>query len=400
MKKFKSINLKLLIAVLVLCLFGFVFIYSASSYSANINYGDSFFFVKKQIIGFVLGLAVLIFMIFFEYHNLYKIRYYILGLSILMLVMVFIPFISSSANGARRWINFFGISIQSSEIAKFGFVIFCSSYMSKNLKKMKTFIGTMPIIATGGIMCLLILLEPNLSVTLCLGMVMLFMLIIGGMRWKHFIIVLIPALLLVPLLIIIEPYRLSRLIAFANPWANPQNEGYQLIQSLYSLGAGGFFGVGLFNSRQKFLFLPFSESDFIFSIIGEEIGYIGILLVLSIYIFIIMEGIKIAINTKDRFGCYLSYGITMVIAFQVLINVAVISGSIPPTGIPLPFISAGGSSLMVFMASIGILLNIYKNNLYFDTQKENRQLKFNFFKKALKLKQHKNFKLNQHQSIK
>ena len=261
------------------------------------------------------------------------------------------------------WVGVGPLTIQSSEVAKFGFVIFASCYMSKNYAKMKTFWGLIPVIASGGIICLLILLEPNLSVTLCVGMVLICMLFVGGITWKHFLIIAIPALCLVPVLIIIEPYRLQRLMAFINPWANPQEEGFQLIQSLYSLGSGGLFGVGLFNSRQKYLFLPFSESDFIFSIIGEELGFVGCAAVCIVYILLIYEGIKIAYNAKDRLGGYLASGITALISAQLLINIAVVTGSIPPTGIPLPFISAGGTSLMVFMGAIGVLVNIANNEI-------------------------------------
>ena len=355
-------NIKLVILVVILTLFGMLMIYSASSYSADVNYGDSFYFVKKQAFGLLIGLGIMMGAFFFDYHKYQKLRWYILGIGLIMLVLVFIPGISISNYGARRWIGFGGFSIQSSEIAKFAFVIFAASYMSKNYQKMKTFKGFIPVVLAGGLTCLLILLEPNLSVTLCVGMVMLSMLVIGGINMKWFIAILIPALLLVPILIIIEPYRLQRLVAFINPWENPVDEGYQLIQSLYSLGAGGFFGVGLFNSRQKYLFLPFSESDFIFSIIGEEFGFFGCLLVCLIYVLIIAQGLKISLRAKDRLGSYLAFGITAVIAFQVLINIAVVTGSIPPTGIPLPFVSAGGTSLMVFLGAVGVLLNIDKQS--------------------------------------
>jgi cell division protein FtsW len=167
---------------------------------------------------------------------------------------------------------------------------------------------------------------------------------------------------LVPLLIFMEPYRMKRLVAFLNPWANPQAEGYQLIQSFFSLGNGGLFGVGLFHSRQKYLFLPFSESDFIFSIIGEELGFLGASILLIVFAVLIMNGLKIAFNSLDRFGTYLSVGIVSIILTQVLINIAVVTGSIPPTGVPLPFISSGSTALVVFMAGIGILLNIHKQS--------------------------------------
>lgn len=354
-------NKRILLYMLLLCLFGFLMIYSASFYSADIKYGDSFYFVKKQLGGFLLGVIVLLFAMRFDYHKLFKLRWWIILISIILLLLVFVPGIGISANGARRWIGIAGITIQSSEIAKFGFVVFAASYMSKNYRRMKDFVGLIPVIASGGIICLLILLEPNLSVTLCVGMVLVSMLFIGGIKSKHFLIILIPALLLVPVLIIMEPYRLQRLMAFINPWANPKEEGFQLIQSLYSLGSGGLFGVGLFNSRQKYLFLPFSESDFIFSIIGEELGFVGCVLLCVLYILLIYEGIKISYFASDRFGGYLAAGITSLISAQLLINIAVVTGSIPPTGIPLPFISAGGTSLMVFMGAIGVLMNIANN---------------------------------------
>lgn len=360
MPKARLRNIVLIVLVVSLCVLGMVMIYSASSYSSEKLYSDSFHFVKKQIFGFLLGVVLFLVGRLFDYHKFYKFRYYIMGVSIILLALVFVPGIGISANGARRWIGFGSVQLQSSEVAKFGFVIFSSCYLSKNYEKTKTFKGILPVLVAGGIICLLVMLEPNMSVTMCIGMVMIIMLIIGGMSFKHLIMLGIPALALVVLLIVIEPYRLDRLMAFLNPWANPKEEGYQLIQSLYSLGAGGLFGVGLFNSRQKYLFLPFAESDFIFAIIAEELGFVGAVLVLGIYIAIIAIGIKIALNSSDRLGAYLASGITAVIAVQLLINIAVVTGSIPPTGIPMPFMSAGGTSLSVFMGAIGVLCNVGK----------------------------------------
>ena len=354
-------NWLLISLVFLLIALGMLFIYSASSYSALTNYGDSFYFFKKQLVGFVMGLAVMALFINFNYHKFLKLKWIVVLVSVVLLLLVFVPGLGKSNYGANRWISIGGFSLQSSEVAKFGFVVFSACYLSQNYKKTKTFWGVVPIMAVGGTICLLILLEPNLSVTLCVGMVMLIMLVVGGMRAKHFLIILIPALCLVPILILIEPYRLQRLMAFLDPWASPKEEGFQLIQSLYALGSGGLFGVGLFNSRQKYLFLPFSESDFIFSIIGEEFGFVGCVLIMLIYAIIIWKGIKIALNASDRLGCYLASGITSIIAVQLLINIAVVTGSIPPTGIPLPFMSAGGTSLMVFMGAVGVLCNIANN---------------------------------------
>ena len=350
-------QLTLLIACFVLVTFGLIMVYSASSYSASVYYGNDKFFLYKQLIGCVLGTFALIITSFIDYHKYVKIQWLWIILCIVPLVLVFVPGLGVSNYGARRWIGLPGFTIQASEISKFAFVIFAGIYLSKQ-ENTKKFTKLLPILAVGLAMCVLIMLEPNMSITMCVGLVMVVMLFVGGISKKHFIIIAIPAIIAVPLLIIIEPYRLSRLMAFINPWAEPQGEGYQLVQSLYSLGSGGMFGVGLFNSRQKYMFLPFSESDFIFSIIAEETGLFGAICLLIIYFILFICGISIAINAKDKLGSLLATGIIAIICIQVLLNIAVVTGSIPPTGLPLPFISSGSSSLIVFMAGIGVLLNI------------------------------------------
>ena len=360
--KNKKTNIWLILSVFLLVVIGFVFVYSASNYSAELNYGNKYYFLTKQIIGAVIGTVALILTSKIDYniYNKYKLPIIIIG--VVLLAIVFIPGLGVSNYGAQRWIKLPGFTIQPSEIAKFCYVIFCAGYLANNKDIVKSFKGILPILCVGAIICVLIMLEPNMSITICVGLTMFLMLFIGGAKIKHFLILAVPVIALGVLLIIIEPYRLQRLVAFINPWANPQGEGYQLIQSLYSLGSGGLFGVGLFNSRQKYLFLPFSESDFIFSIIGEETGFFGCLTIILIFGVLIYQGIKIAFHAKNRFGCYLAFGIISIIATQVLVNIAVVTGSIPPTGVPLPFISAGSTALVVFMASIGILINIYKQS--------------------------------------
>ena len=357
-KKRKQTSWLLIITVLILVWVGCVFVYSASYYSAEIAYGDKYHFLKKQLIGVFLGFVALICMWKFDYHKLQKFSYPILGVGILLLILVLIPGIGVENYGARRWIALPGFTIQASEISKFCYIIFTANYLAKNRDKIKTFKGILPVIASGGLMCVLILLEPNMSITICTGLVMITMLFVGGISFKHFLLLCVPALLLVPILIIVEPYRLKRLLAFIDPWANPKGEGYQLVQSLYSLGLGGFFGVGLFNSRQKYLFLPFAESDFIFSIIAEEIGFVGVSLLVLLFGIIMFCGIKIAKNATDLFGCFLATGITALISIQTIVNIAVVTGSIPPTGLPLPFVSAGSTSLIVLMGAIGVVLNV------------------------------------------
>ena len=349
-------------AVTGLTLFGILMVYSASSYAAKNAYGNEYYFLIKQAVGAALGLAAMAACSFVDYHVLIKLRYPLLAVSYLMLVLVFVPHIGVENYGAKRWINLPFFTIQASEIAKFGFIVFSAAYMAKNYRKTTSFRALLPVLAVGGSMCVLIISEPNMSVTMCVGLTMFVMLFVGGAKIKHLALLLIPAVALVPILIVIEPYRLHRLTAFLDPWASPLGEGYQLIQSFYALGSGGLFGVGLFNSRQKYLFLPFGESDFIFSVIGEEFGFVGSALVIAVYVILIFRIVRIAKNAPDRFGCYLSAGIAAIIAIQTAINVAVVSGSIPPTGLPLPFVSSGSSSLVVFCASVGFVFSVERRS--------------------------------------
>ncbi len=350
----------LIIAVTLLAVIGTIFIYSASNYSATATYKDAFYFVKKQAIGIVLGVVAMVVAGFFDYKKLKKFTLYVCIASFLLLSLVFVPGVGVENYGAKRWIGFGGVTIQPSEIAKFALILFCATYVSKNPDKIKKFTGILPVLCYGLATCLMIILEPNMSITVCVAMLMVTMLFSAGMRIKHLLYIMIPAVVLGVVLIIVEPYRLNRLTAFLNPWSNPKGEGYQLLQSLYALGSGGWFGVGLFNSRQKYAFLPFAESDFILSIIGEEIGFVGILLFFALLGFIIWRGLKIASRAKDVFGFMMAVGITMIFGIQTVVNALVVSGSIPPTGLPLPLVSSGNTSIIIFMAEMGILFNISK----------------------------------------
>ena len=350
----------LIIAVMLLAVIGTVFIYSASNYSASATYGDAFYFVKKQVIGIAVGLVAMGLTMFFPYEKLKKLNIPITVIAIVGLVLVFIPGIGVENYGAKRWIGLGAFTLQPSEIAKFALILFSATYVSKFPEKLKKFVGILPILAYGLVVCLLIILEPNMSITVCVLTLMFTMLFASGAKIKHLICLVVPALLAGVVLILIEPYRLDRLGAFLNPWSNPKGEGYQLLQSLYALGSGGWFGVGLFNSRQKYAFLPFAESDFILSVIGEEIGFIGLVAFFALLGFIIYRGLKIASKSKDVFGYMLAVGITMIFGIQTVVNALVVTGSIPPTGLPLPLVSSGNTSIIIFMAEMGILFNISK----------------------------------------
>ena len=351
--------------LLILCAFllsgaGLVFIYSASSYSASLTYDDGFFYVKKQafaLIGAVVAMAAGSFLKpkFFQ-----KGKYGILVLSVVLLALVFIPGLGVESYGATRWIDLGFTTIQPSELSKFGLMIFLSAYMSENPPdKPKNLI--VPLLA-GGSVCLLVMAEPNMSVTVCIGCCILLTLFVAGGKKRTFIPIVLAVAAAVPVLILAEPYRVKRLIAYLDPWQNPLGEGYQLIQSYYAIGSGGLFGVGLFASRQKYLFLPFAESDFIFSVVAEETGLIGCIVLIAIFAVFILCGIRTAMKASSRFESVLSFSLTAVVAVQTLLNIAVVTGSIPPTGLPLPFVSAGGSSLVAFFFATGVLYGVAKRS--------------------------------------
>lgn len=360
--KNKSINYILIISTIILVLIGLTFVYSASYYTAEKNTGNKYFYFIKQFGGAIVGGISMFFCSRLSKKFLKTMAIPLVILSAVLLIIVLIPGIGVENYGARRWIGVGGFTFQPSEIAKFALVLFVAYYASQERNDPKKIRCLLPVFGVGGLYCLLILSEPNMSITVCVGLVMIILLLMWGIKIKHFLLILLPLLAVLPILIFSEPYRVQRLLAFLDPWANPKDEGYQLIQSLYALGSGGWFGVGLFNSRQKYSFLPFAESDFVFSIIGEECGLLGCLILLLLFVVLIFAGIKIAVKSKNLFDSMLAGGITSVVGVQSVINFAVVTGMIPPTGLPLPFISFGGTSLVVFMSAIGLLWGVSLRN--------------------------------------
>lgn len=350
----------LLAATLTLALFGIVMQYSASSYIALQQTGDEFFYVKKQALALVVALIAGFGASRLKSAYLKKFSLALLGVSVVLLALVFVPGLGVEKYGATRWLNLGFTTFQPSELAKFALVIFISTRLSE--RSTLRLRDTVQILIATLAVCALVMLEPNMSITVCIGLCVLLMLFIGGCGIKQFAVMAVPVVVAIPLLIFAEPYRLKRLLAFVDPWASPLGEGYQLIQSYYALGSGGWFGLGLFNSRQKYMFLPFAESDFIFAVIGEELGLIGCIFLIALFVVVIWRGITIAMRARDRFQTYVAAGVSIVIAVQTLLNIAVVSGSVPPTGLPMPFISSGGSSLVVFASAVGLLEGIARNS--------------------------------------
>ena len=359
-RKIIDFDISLGLVAIILSAVGLVFIYSASSYSAEVQLGDSFHYVKTQGVALFVGVLFMVGMTFVDLRKVKKVALPIYIVSLVLLGLVFVPVLGVESYGAKRWLNLGFFTIQPSEYAKFGMVIMLAKIMAD--KGADTFPKLLLLFLIGGVVALLLILEPNMSITICVVLVLVLMIFVGGAKFKHLIAIGLPVLAAGVTLIFSEPYRIRRLLAFVDPWASPLDEGYQLIQSYYALGSGGLFGVGIGNSRQKYLFLPFAESDFILSVIGEEIGFVGILLVVALFLFIVVKGWMVAVRAKDRFSSYLATGITAVLAVQTALNIAVVCGAIPPTGLPLPFVSAGGSSLVAYLMAIGLLMNVSRQS--------------------------------------
>lgn len=346
-----------LVAIAVgLSLFGLLMQYSASGYAALTRYGDEFFYLKKQSIALVAAVACMLFFSRVEPRLLAKLSPVFLIVSIGLLAALFIPGLGVEMYGATRWLDLGIVTVQPSETAKFALVLFMASVLAE---KREIGFGRFALCAfAAASVCVLIMLEPNMSIAVLVALVAMFMLFVCGVRLKWFAALSVPAVAGAVLLIVAEPYRLKRLLAFLDPWASPLGEGYQLIQSYYALGSGGMFGVGLFNSRQKYLFLPFAESDFVFSVVGEELGFVGCVAVIAAFCALIWYGFRTASRAEDAFSAFAAAGLTSVIAFQTLLNIAVVTGSIPPTGLPMPFLGYGGSSLVTFCSAVGMIDSI------------------------------------------
>lgn len=364
-QRLRGFDLPTFATVLALAGVGLLFIYSASSYSAELEFSDAAYYLKKQAIAMAFGIPLALCVSYINLELVKKLAPYIFLVGILLLGLVFVPGLGMESYGATRWLNLGVFTVQPSEIAKFALVVFLAAYMSEYA--VDSFVKTLPAVFAGLAVCVLIILEPNMSITVCVAAITAIMLVVGGLRAKHALLYAVPVAAAVPALIFSEPYRVKRIIAFLDPWSSPKAEGYQLIQSFYALASGGLFGVGIGNSRQKYLFLPFAESDFILSVITEEAGVFGAALVLLLFLFLIIRAVKTAIRARNRFECYLAAGVAAMTAVQTAVNVAVVSGAIPPTGLPLPFISAGGTSLIAYMCAFGLVMNVHRNSLH--TQK-------------------------------
>ncbi len=355
----KNIDIYLFFAVVLLILFGLVMIYSSSYIWAEYKFDDPFKYVKNQGLFIGIGIVLMIIISKIDYKIYEKKALPIFIVCIILLILVLIPGIGKIRNGSRSWFGIGSFGIQPSEFAKLGLIMLTSKYLCNSNKYMKNIMkGVLPILGVLFLVFGLIMLQPDFGTGMIIVVSIIAMLFVAGVNMKFFFGLGAIGVVGIVILILIAPYRMDRITSFIDPWSDPLGTGFQIIQSLYAIGPGGLLGMGFLNSRQKHFYLPEPQTDFIFSIISEEFGILGIVIVASFFIFILYRGIKIALKCDDLFGKYLAFGMIFQILIQTVMNLAVVVGLIPVTGVTLPFLSYGGSSLLISMVSIGILLNI------------------------------------------
>ena len=349
----------ILSSMLFLILFGLVMIYSSSYIWAIYKYHNAYKFVINQSIFFGLGIIIMFLVSRLDLKVIYKSSNYLLLVSFVLLILVLIPGVGVVRNGSRSWFGIGPFGIQPSEASKIALIIFTAKYLSNNYLKMKSIkSGIIPIMLVILLFFLLIMLEPDFGSAFVITMTLMAMLFVSNTKISYFFYLFLVGLTFFSGLIIIAPYRLKRILSFLNPWADPLGSGFQIIQSLYAIGPGGLFGQGFLNSVQKHFYLPEPQTDFIFAIISEEFGIVGVLAVVSLFLIIFYNSVKIAINSRSLFKKYLVFGLSFNLLFQAFLNLGVVVGLIPVTGVTLPFISYGGSSLLICMLSVGLVINV------------------------------------------
>ncbi|MDX8360000.1 MULTISPECIES: stage V sporulation protein E [Bacillaceae] len=355
----------LILVTLSLLAVGLIMVYSASAIWAEYKFNDSFFFAKRQLLFAGIGVIAMFFLMSIDYWTWRKWAKVILLFCFLLLIVVLIPGVGVERNGSQSWIGVGAFSIQPSEFTKLAMIAFLAKYLSENQKEITSFKrGLLPSLTLVFSAFALIMLQPDLGTgTVMLGTCIV-IIYVAGARISHFVWLGLLGIAGFAGLIISAPYRMNRITSFIDPWQDPQGTGFQIIQSLYAIGPGGLFGLGLGQSRQKFFYLPEPQTDFIFAIISEELGFIGASFVILLFSLLLWRGIRIALGAPDLFGSFLAIGIISMIALQVIINIGVVTGLMPVTGITLPFLSYGGSSLTLMLMAIGVLLNVSKHSRY------------------------------------
>lgn len=351
----------LLISVIFISCFGLLMVYSTSSVYALEVYGDPSRFLKLHLIYLTLGLAAMAMFMHIDYRILRKFVYPAYIICLILLIAVLIPGIGKKVSGAQRWLVLGPITFQPSELAKFVILLYLAHSLDKKRDRIDSFsVGFLSHLFVAGTFIALIFVEPDFGTSAIILMLLIFMMFIGNVRIRYILPMLILGAGFSVIAILTKSYRLDRFLSFLDPWKDPLGSGYQAVQSFIAFGVGGLYGMGLGDSTQKLFFLPQAHTDFIFSIIGEELGFIGVVLVILTFLFILYRSIRVGIKAPDLFGCYLVCGFTLLIAIQAAMNMAVSVGLFPTKGLTLPFISYGGSSLVCSLAAMGIILSVSK----------------------------------------
>jgi cell division protein FtsW len=349
----------LLITSLSLAALGVAMVYSASSIVAQDKFGDGYFFLKRQALYAGLGLVLMLLAARLRYLWWERLALPLVIVSFLLLALVLVPGLGVEVAGARRWIKFAGFGFQPSELAKLALIVYLARILVKKGDQIKDFSwGYLPLVLFSGALASLVMLEPDFGSAALIILLAFVMLFIGQARLTHLAMTALMALPAAYLVIMTAPYRMERIMAYLDPWKDPKGVGFQMVQSYLAFGSGGIVGLGLGNGRQKLFYLPEAHTDFIFSVIGEELGLLGVAGVVAAFAIIITRGLRIAWNSSDTFGYYLALGLTSLIGFQAAINMAVVTGILPTKGLTLPFVSFGGTSLVLNMVAVGILLSI------------------------------------------
>ena len=346
-------------AALVLVSIGVVMVYSASAILAADRFGDPHYFLKRQLFWALLGLGGLWAALAVDYRVLERVALPLLGVAALLLVLVLVPAFGQAINGTRRWLRVGGVSFQPVELAKLAFVIYLARFLGRRGEAVQDFWGgAVPPALIGGGLAVLVLRQPDLGNSLTLLALAFTLLFLAGARPRHLLVLAAPALPLLAVAVYLAPYRWRRILAFLNPESDPRGSGFQIIQSFLAIGSGGLLGRGLGGSKQKLFYLPEPHTDFVFAVIAEELGLIGGVAVVALFMVLIWRGLRAGLRAPDRFGAYLALGLTTMLATEALVNLGVVTGSLPTKGLPLPFVSFGGSALFMTLLSTGILLNI------------------------------------------
>jgi len=359
MKRLAGCDIVILLMVVALTCFGIVMVYSASSVMAAKKYHDGFYFLKRQGIFALIGFALMYASLSLDYHVWRKAAVPILLSCLVLLVLVLIPGIGGSAGGASRWIRLPGFSLQPSEMAKIALIMYMAYSLDKKQDRVRFFSsGFLPYMVVLAVLLGLLLKQPDLGAALTLAVVSIVMLFAAGTRPTYIISMFLMVLPFLYFLVMNVDYRRRRILAFLNPWEDPSNSGFQIIQSWLAFGTGGVLGQGLGEGKQKLFYLPEAHTDFILSVVGEELGFIGVIVIAAMFFLLVWRTIRVAINAEDLFGRFLAFGIAVLLGIEAFVNIGVVTGLLPTKGLALPFISYGGSSLLISLFAVGIVLNI------------------------------------------